>query len=182
MNPENGPAPELSRSRLLAWTGITVVAATLAYHAVIHPARRSIADKRARVAANARLLAALPALEKDASGRGALGGKSLPRLSTAGIVQSLTELAQWTDIRRVTFTTREVTPLPGGARRGKLRPSRLPVTVMLEAPADAFAIYLDALGALPYPVQVKSFEMQRARQAPDAMQIRLAIEIYGLAA
>jgi hypothetical protein len=65
---------------------------------------------------------------------------------------------------------------------GTTRTARLPVTVWLEAPAGAFAIYLDGLGSLPWPVRVRSFEMKRAPQAADGMRIRLEIEVYGLAA
>ena len=180
MSLESGSAMNSSRPRVLVWTAMTVLAIGLLYHGILRPARRAIEGKRTRVEANARLLAALPEAG-DASLSGALRGKSLARLSAGRVVQGLTDLAHWTEIRRVTFTTREVTALEGGAREGVGRAARLPVTVWLEAPAGAFAIYLDGLGALPWPVRVKAFEMKRAPQAAEGMRIRLDLEIYGLA-
>jgi len=181
MSLEIGSEGNPSRRRLLAWTAMAVLAAAVLYHEILRPAHGAIERKRTRVEANARLLAALPKAGEGASFGGALGGKSLARLSAGQVVQGLTDLAHWTEIRRVTFTTREVTALDAGARGAAERAARLPVTVRLEAPAGAFAIYLDGLGALPWPVRVRSFEMKRAPAAADGMRIRLDLEIYGLA-
>jgi len=181
MSHETGSERNPSRLRLPAWTAMVVLAAALLYHGIVRPAHRTIEGKRARVEANARLLAALPKAGEGASLGGALRSKSLARLSAGQVVQGLTDLAHWTEIRRVTFTTREVTPLDAGARGGVGRAARLPVTMRLEAPAGAFAIYLDGLGALPWPVRVRAFEMKRAPQAAEGMRIRLDLEIYGIA-
>lgn len=182
MSLERDPSADSTRSRLIGWMAIAVLALVLLHQGLLGPARRDIEAKRGRAQANARLLAALQAAGRDASLPGALGGKSLSRLSGGRIVEGLTELAHWTEVRRVTFTTREVVRLEGGARGGASRTARLPVTVWLDAPPGAFAIYLDGLDALPWPVRVRSFEMKRAPQAADGMRIRLDLDIYGLAA
>jgi hypothetical protein len=182
MSLERNPPVKPPRAHLMRWMAIGILAVVLLLLGVLRGVRRDMEGKRGRVQANARLLAALQATARQDSLRGALQGKSLSRLSGGRIVEGLTELAHWTEIRRVTFTTREVVRLESGAGMGASRTARLPVTVWLDAPAGAFASYLDGLGSLPWPVRVRSFEMKRAPQAADGMRIRLEIEVYGLAA